>query len=871
VTRAQDATWLAAPGSSDFNTGTNWSGGTAPGGTASFGASSTTSLTFSSGVTFIGGLTFNAGAPAYTLTTSGIQGLAITGAGIVNNSANAPTLIVNGENGLSFSGSSSAGNANVVVNGAGAALIFGGTSSAGSSTLTSNNGTAVQFDSAATGGTARIIANAGGIFEVNGSTLSNVTVGSIEGAGSFFLDSKQLTTGANDLSSTVSGVVSGTGGSLVKTGSGTLTLSGANTYSGGTTVNAGTLQLGASNSLLTTGALTVTGGTFDLNGNSQTVGALSGTGGTITLGGGSLTVDSASNTILASVITGTGNLVKQGSGTLTLTGTNTYTGNTTVSAGRLAVNGSITSTVAVGATGNIGGSGTIFGVVANNGIISPGNSIGTLTISGTYIQAAGSVYQVEVNAAGQSDRINVTGVPGIATIIGGTVVVSAAPGTYGRSTTYTILNATGGRIGTYAGVTSNFAFLTPVLTYDANDVFLTLLSSGFNNGGVTPNQKAVGNALDQASQTASGDLATVLNTLSGLSTAQAPQALDQLGGEVYSGFAIAGIQASRLFMNEVGRQMAFARGGIAGGSNRLALAAFSDDACSVCCDGAAPSPWTVWASALGGIGSVTGDVSNTHSASYTMGGFAAGADYRVDPRFVVGLGVGYINSTQYLSGLDGRGTTNDFQAALYASFAEGGLYLDGLAGYGYLDNQMRRTIAFAGFAPRTATGRVHADQFFGQAEAGYRLGVYPPAEASLTPFVRLQTSSGTQAAFSESGAGSIDLNMAAQTTTSLRTIAGLELGGAIDAGWSEKLRLQMRLGWAHEYVDVSNPVTASFAGAPMAGFTVFGAVPTRDSAIVSLAADTAIAKATSLYLRYDGDISSADSSHALSVGLRMTW
>jgi hypothetical protein len=82
VTRAQDATWLAAPGSSDFNTGTNWSGGTAPGGTASFGASSTTSLTFSSGVTFIGGLTFNAGAPAYTLTTSGIQGLAITGADI---------------------------------------------------------------------------------------------------------------------------------------------------------------------------------------------------------------------------------------------------------------------------------------------------------------------------------------------------------------------------------------------------------------------------------------------------------------------------------------------------------------------------------------------------------------------------------------------------------------------------------------------------------------------------------------------------------------------------------------------------------------------------------------------------------------------
>ena len=48
------------------------------------------------------------------------------------------------------------------------------------------------------------------------------------------------------------------------------------------------------------------------------------------------------------------------------------------------------------------------------------------------------------------------------------------PGSYGRSTTYTILNATGGVSGTYSGVTSNFAFLTPSLSYDPNNVFLTL-------------------------------------------------------------------------------------------------------------------------------------------------------------------------------------------------------------------------------------------------------------------------------------------------------------------------------------------------------------------------------------------------------------
>ncbi|HEY4166696.1 MAG TPA: autotransporter domain-containing protein [Reyranella sp.] len=772
--RAQDATWLAAPGSNNFNTGANWSGGTTPTGIASFGASTTTSLAFSDLVTILNGLVFNAGAPAYTLTTTGIQGIGLNTSGIVNNSANVVTLNLGGANGLVVGSGGLLGNVNVNVTGAGASFQISGSGSLGGGTITTSNLTQLQIGGTITGGTAQLVIGSGSRLDISPLATTGIAIGSIEGGGSISLGSKQLTLGGNDLSTTVSGVISDGG-----------------------------------------------------------------------------------------IIRGTGgSLVKTGLGTLTLTGANTYTGATTVAAGRLAVNGSITSDVTVATGGNLGGSGTITGNVVNNGIVSPGNSIGTLAISGSYTQAAGSFYQVEVNAAGASDRIDVTGVPGTATINGGTVNVIAAPGSYARSTTYTIVNATGGVTGTYAGVTSNFAFLKPALTYDAGDVFLTLTFGGFSIDAFTPNQRAVGGALDQANITATGDLASVLTVLGGLSTQQAPQALDQLGGEVYSSFATAAVQTSRLFMNEVGRQMVSARRG----GGRLALA----EAC-IACDDSTPSPWAVWAAALGSTGNVTGDVSNTHSVGYTIGGFASGVDYRVDDRLLVGLGLGYTNSTQYLSGLDGRGTTDDYQAAIYASFADGGFYLDGLAGYGYIDNQMRRTIAFAGFVPRTATGRTHADQFFGQAEAGYRLGIYQPAEASLTPFVRLQTSSGTQAAFSESGAGSIDLNVAGQTTTSLLSVAGVELGGAIDMGWREKLRLQMRLGWAHEYVDVSHPVTASFAGAPTAGFTVFGSVPNRDSAIVSLAADTAIGRATSVYLRYDGDISGADSSHALSLGLRMRW
>ena len=113
--------------------------------------------------------------------------------------------------------------------------------------------------------------------------------------------------------------------------------------------------------------------------------------------------------------------------------------------------------------------------------------------------------------------------------------------------------------------------------------------------------------------------------------------------------------------------------------------------------------------------------------------------------------------------------------------------------------------------------------------------------------------------------------MGQQTTNSVRTVLGAELSGGIDMGWREKLALQFRLGWAHEYADTSRPMTASFAGAPGIGYTVYGASPVRNTATVGLAANTAIAEATSIYLRYDGEFGTGTDNHVLSVGLRANW
>ena len=88
--------------------------------------------------------------------------------------------------------------------------------------------------------------------------------------------------------------------------------------------------------------------------------------------------------------------------------------------------------------------------------------------------------------------------------------------------------------------------------------------------------------------------------------------------------------------------------------------------------------------------------------------------------------------------------------------------------------------------------------------------------------------------------------------------------GSIGLGNERKLDLAVRLGWQHEFADTGRPITAAFAGAPGNSFTVFGATPQRDAAVVGLPASTTIAAATQVYLRYDGEIGGGTDNHALN-------
>jgi uncharacterized protein with beta-barrel porin domain len=671
-------------------------------------------------------------------------------------------------------------------------------------------------------------------------------------------------------SGTLGGAILGPGGLTLQTGN--VTLGGAGSYTGGTTVNGGTLTIGNAGSIV--GNVTVNGGGFVNNGTvggngllTVNPGASFVNNGTVNtplqwqLNMGGFTNNGAFNGSLANTGTAANTGTLAGSAINSATGTFANSGTITGSVsnmGAFANNGAIGGSFAN--LGMLGGTGSIGGNLVNSGTLAPGNSIGTMTVSGSYVHGSGAVLATEVGGAGLADRLNVGGT---ATLQGGTVTVSVLPGmAFAPSTTYTIVNAAGGLSGTFAAVNELYPFLLSSLSYDANNAYLNLQIGGFAAAAATPTQIAVGTVLDANVNNATGDFATVLGAMAfnTFSNAQAQATLQAISGNNYAGFSTAMVQGAQLFMNN------FA--GTAGGptGKRVALA----EACDVACDSTTAPKWGAWGGALGGLGTV-GANQPVGGVTYNAGGFAAGLDRLVTDSLRVGVTTGYSTGTQWVSGFSGQGRTDTFQVGLYGGYAQGPVYADALAGYAYSGNQMWRQILIPGLQQRTALGQTGANQWYGQLETGYRFDIGCTAQAFVTPFARLQAYTGTQNAFTETGAQSLNLSVNRQTTNSLRSVLGAQLGGAMDLGWREKLAMQVRLGWSHEYADVARPVTATLAGAPAMPFTTFGISPQRDGVLLGLGANTAIADATSLYLRYEGIVSGQDSQHALTAGVRMTW
>jgi outer membrane autotransporter protein len=329
-----------------------------------------------------------------------------------------------------FVETSMAGNA-IITNNSGGVTVFSGTSTGANSTIITNSGGTTEFIQASTGGQARLITNAEGNVNIAGLTSAGMTAGSIEGAGTYFLGSKVLTVGLNNLSTVVSGVIvdggpmpftsipsNEGGGALIKVGTGTLTLTGLNTYTGGTSFDGGTLAVN-SDANLGAGPLSFNGGTLQaraIGGGITSTKAV-----TLNAGGGTFLADPGTASTFSGVISGPGALVKAGLGTLTLMGTNTYTGGTSFNDGTLAM----ISDANLG-TGPLSFNGGSLQALAIGGGIRSTKAVALKIGGGTFLADAGttSTFSGAISGLGSltKDGLGALDLAGLNTYQGGTIL-----------------------------------------------------------------------------------------------------------------------------------------------------------------------------------------------------------------------------------------------------------------------------------------------------------------------------------------------------------------------------------------------------------------------------------------------------------------
>ena len=414
---ARTINWGAGGGGFDIADAANtFTVGQALGGSGGLTKLGAGTLVLSGTSTYTGGTTVSGGVLQLgnSGSTGAIAGTVTTGAGGTFNLVNADTSAIAGISNAgrtNFLNSSSAGTIAITNDGS---LSFTDSSTASSAVVTTNSGATTAFTGNSSGGSARFVTNAGGTFDISGLTASAIAVGSIEGAGAYVLGAKELTVGSNDLLTNMSGVISGVGGSLVKTGRGSLTLSGANTYTGGTTINSGTLRLGDSNSAgALEGVVTVNNGSAFLIANAVTNGlTIANAGGTIfenTTSAGSATItNDASLTFFDTSTAGSATIINNA--TLTFDNASTaghaaitndgvlYFRSANTAGGASITNNNILYFLGISTAGNA--------AITNNGTVS---FSGASTAGSAAITNNGSLYFLGMSTAGNAAITNNAG------------------------------------------------------------------------------------------------------------------------------------------------------------------------------------------------------------------------------------------------------------------------------------------------------------------------------------------------------------------------------------------------------------------------------------------------------------------------------
>ena len=514
-------------------------------------------------------------------------------------------------------------------------------------------------------------------------------------------------------------------------------------------------------------------------------------------------------------------------------------------AGTMTVNGQLRSSGDYALIGGLlTGSGTVTTPFLTSvlGAIAPGGvgTIGTLTISGNVVLSTGSQRSIDLGANGVSDLLRTTPngtSTGLITLGGLLGLNTVSRATFGN--TYTVVQAAGGRTGTFTAVTDITGVLFPVVTYTANAVnvridavpYVTFINAG------SPAQLAFARLLDanRPNYAALSDLFGELDVLpQNVIQAQFEQAAPRTEATLRSLYRMTTDAIGRFYrerisylgtgeaggtLTMIGNPVQFAANRASG--NAMGAMTASDFAGQdmVTREGRLPENMSGFL-ALGYLDGRSDPLPGLVTTRDWLEGFyiSAGLEMETESNGQIGLALHYLSAEgrpEAAQDADAR----LYQATLYArqALGESGLAIDTQISVGAMQADTVRNVAIGGTVQRLRANR-DGFAFSGESGLSYRADL---GGLTLTPRAALRT---TLIDFGDSreNGGSAAFFTFVDDIESVQGRIGADLGGNLGG-----VQPRLTAAYVHEFEDPRDFVNVAFANTAAGPFVSF-ALPTSD-------------------------------------------
>ncbi len=509
------------------------------------------------------------------------------------------------------------------------------------------------------------------------------------------------------------------------------------------------------------------------------------------------------------------------------TNTGTITGKADVRGGELRNDGTVSGTVDIFDGGLLSGTGVSGGLMVRaGGVLAPGPGIAATSVSGDATFQTGAVYDVDIDSTGRSDRIDVSGA---ARLQGGVVDLRAASGTYGLSTSYQILTA-GLVDGTFDRVDSNFAFLSPTLTYGATSVDLQLDRNAvrFEDVARTRNEAAAANAIEAA-----GVSNTLFQAVLPLDIQTAQSAFAQLNGEVHASLKSALLSDSSIL-----------REAIVDKTNRLSSEGQVEDG-------------SLWSTGLASRETFAGD-DTAGALEINREGMLLGGDIPISDAWRLGGVLGY-STIDAAQGAEAQ----SYHIGLYTHAQMEPFSFTGGALYSRNEIATRRNVAFGTFSDvLTSDYSRSTSQVF--TEVGW---TFEMDKLRLQPFAGLAYTATDGGAIREDG-GAAALAIEDRSFDSTISTMGLRFSTEVETGHLP-IFVSGMVGWRHDFDPTGPFAVARFDGG--SPFMLDGVGVPQDALMVKAGATVHLSKSARVMLTYSGDFAKGYGSNAVMANLTMNF